>query len=185
MSRNLTVLIAVLALALTACGGGLEALDPGGQDFSQPSLAAPDGGAPAGGDASEPEPEPAGPVEANTIRIGSQVWSRTLPMTSGQCFLYEDDGTLPTSAVVWGTLDGNDELYFTATQNQDGTFDSEVNNGLDIYWYAGKRSPGVKDLTIELDFDTLTITGHGTYTALATNKTASGSFKFVCEPEES
>jgi hypothetical protein len=126
------------------------------------------------------ESEPVGPAEPNTIQIGSQVWERTLPMTTGQCFLYEDDGTLPTSATVWGTLDGDEELGFLISQNQDGTLEAELDNNFDMYWIAGYRGPDTDDLVIELDFEAQTIIGSGTFTLLNTGETVSGSFEFVC-----
>ncbi len=182
--RILIALLTFVALAAAACGGAATVPDgPAAGDPApgQPS-GAPQGSAPAGDDQSAAiEPEPAEPVAPNTIRIGSQVWTRTLPMTSGQCFLYEDDGTLPTSASVWGTLDGNADLHFAATFGQDGTFHSDVNDGVALYWVAGERSPGVRDLVVELDFDTQTIRGQGTYKSLTTGKLASGSFEFICE----
>lgn len=104
-------------------------------------------------------------------------------MTTGQCFLSEDDGTLPTSATAWGTLNGDEDLRFSARYQQDGSFESEVSNNHDMYWGSGPRF-GEDDLVIELDFDNLTISGHGTYTSLITGDRAMGSFQFICEPEE-
>lgn len=131
----------------------------------------------------EPAPEASGQLEANTIRIGDQVWQRTLPMTEGQCFLYEDDGTLPTSGVAWGTLDGRDDTSFAARYKQDGSFEADVKEGETVYWGSGERY-GEDDLVVELDFDTLTISGHGTFASLLTGDRAMGSFTFTCEPED-
>ncbi len=181
--RNLVTLIALISLAATACGGATIPDDPaiGDQATSQPGDGSPGNAEPGGGGASsEPAPEPAGPVEPNTIRIGSQVWARTLPMTTGQCFLQADDGTLPDSGTVWGTLDGDETLRFSVSYGQDGTFESEISNNADMYWIAGSRAP-LDDLVVELDFATQTISGGGTYTLLNTGETASGSFEFVCE----
>jgi len=179
---------AVLATVVASCGGDgdstSESADTSGQGDTSAQMAdtvAVD--TEASGDESSDvasESEPVGPAEPNTIRIGSQVWERTLPMTTGQCFLYEDDGTLPTSATAWGTLDGDEELRFLVSQNQDGTLEAEINNNVDMYWLAGYRGPETDDLVIELDFDAQTISGSGTFTLLNTGETVSGSFEFVC-----
>lgn len=194
--RILIALITLMAITTAACGGAASTTaDPaGGNQAGGRSSAAPDGGTTSGGDqsaASVPdvggiEPEPASPVEPNTIRIGSQVWKRTLPMTTGQCFLTKADGTLPTWGVAWGTLDDNEDLHFSAKVGQDGAFSADVDDNTRNpttplpHWVAGKGIP-VADLVVELDFDTQTIRGHGTYTDRATGKLASGSFEFICE----
>lgn len=141
------------------------------------------GGSGGSGAGDEVTPEASGPLAPNTIRIGDQVWERTLPMTTGQCFLYEDDGTLPDSGTAWGTLDGDEDLRYAASYNQDGTFEAEISNNLDMYWGSGPRFQE-DDLVVELDFDTLTITGEGTFRSLTTGERAEGSFVFVCEPED-
>ncbi len=188
--RTLITLITFMAMAVAACSDAdTTTSDPASGEQAAGQSPAAQGGAAAGSDQSQGtgqdspaiEPEPAGPVEPNTIRIGSQVWKRTLPMTTGQCFLFKEDGTLPTSGVAWGTLDGNEDLHFSAKLSQDGTFESDVNDGQALYWVAGERSPGVHDLAVDLDFDTQTISGHGTYESLVTGKRASGSFEFTCE----
>ena len=191
MKFSIAVLV-VLATVVASCGGDggstSESADTSGQGDTSAQTAdtvAVDTEAPgddAGDESSDAasESEPVGPAEPNTIQIGSQVWERTLPMTTGQCFLYEDDGTLPTSATVWGTLDGDEELRFLVSQNQDGTVEAEINNNVDMYWLAGYRGPETDDLVIELDFDAQTISGSGTFTLLNTGDTVSGSFEFVC-----
>jgi hypothetical protein len=106
-------------------------------------------------------------------------------MTQGHCFLFKDDGTLPTSANVWGTLDGNEDVRFSAGVNQDGTFAASVTGPGDstLYWKAGADSPDVDDLVVELDFDAQTIKGSGTFHSLTERRLAHGSFEFICEPE--
>ncbi len=194
--RILIALITFLVITAAACGGAATTTaDPavgdqaGGQPSAVPQGSAANGGDQSAGSEADPggiEPEPAGPVEPNTIRIGSQLWKRTLPMTTGQCFLVKEDGTLPTWGVVWGTLDGNDDVSFSAKLGQDGTFSSAVDDNTRNpttplpHWVAGEGIP-VADLVVELDFDTQTIRGHGTYTDRATGKLASGSFEFSCE----
>lgn len=191
MKSRLLFLLAAVAL-LAACGGGTT--EPGGGD-TQGTVQAGDGtadenaetdggeGGSTGGASDEPTPEAEGALGENTIRIGDQTWERTLPMTTGQCFLYADDGNLPDSGNAWGTLDGDEDLRFAARYNQDGTFESEVSNNEDMYWGSGPRF-GEDDLVIELDFENLTISGHGTYSSLITGERAMGSFQFTCEPEE-
>lgn len=193
MRSRLLVLFAAASIILAACGGGTTEPDNGGSQ--EPAPASNDGsdadagqaGAGDSGDdgvaSDEPTPEASGPLGENTIRIGDQTWERTLPMTTGQCFLFEDDGTLPDSGTAWGTLDGDEDLRFAARYQQDGTFESEVSNNHDMYWGSGPRF-GEDDLVIELDFDTLTISGNGTFASLITGERAMGSFQFTCEPEE-
>ncbi|CAN5875258.1 hypothetical protein BH23ACT4_BH23ACT4_00070 [soil metagenome] len=104
MKSKLLVLLALASLFLGACGGVSNEL--GGVDSPATTLAIEDGSLPEDG-VTDPggsgdgvgdsvTPESSGPLAENSIRIGDQVWQRTLPMTTGQCFLYMDDGTLPT-----------------------------------------------------------------------------------------
>lgn len=196
MKSRMFFLLAAMSMLAGACGGGTNdagADDSGGDDGPVTTLAGtetggsdPDdsGGAGDGTDDGDGvTPEASGPLGENTIRIGDQTWERTLPMTSGQCFLFEDDGTLPDSASAWGTLDNDEDLRFSARYNQDGTFESEVSNNHDMYWGSGPRF-GEDDLVVELDFENLTISGSGTYSSLITGERAMGSFQFTCEPEE-
>jgi hypothetical protein len=187
--RVIPVVILALALAATGCGGS----DSGGDGVTTTAATAPSvddagggngtSGQVDGGSGGGTTAEPVGPAAMDTIQIGSETWARTLPMTSGQCWLYEDDGTLPTSAVAWGPLDGPDGIRFSVSHNQDGTFGAEVSNDTNVYWFAGPRSPGVDDLVIELDFDALTITGSGTFTSVL-GEEAQGSFAFQCDPAD-
>jgi hypothetical protein len=193
MKSRLLFLLVVLSMVLVACGGGTnepedddsQVTAPAGNDDSAADAGEtdPDDGGNEGGASDEPTPEAAGPLGENSIRIGDQTWERTLPMTTGQCFLYEDDGNLPTSANAWGTLDGDEDLRFAARYGQDGSFESEVDNNFDMYWGSGPRF-GEDDLVIELDFDNLKISGSGTYVSLTTGERAMGSFQFTCEPGE-
>jgi hypothetical protein len=178
---KLRMTTAAVALLVAGCGGATEGLPnssvPTEPEAGQTTLTEPTGGAIT----SEVLPEASGPLPDNSIRIGDQVWMRTLPMTSGQCFLYEDDGTLPTSGTVWGTLDNDEGLRFSARYGQDGGFESEVSNNLDMYWGSGQRF-GEEELTIELDFDALMVTGTGIFKSLTTGQRAYGSFTFTCDP---
>ncbi len=191
-SSSVSGLVVGLALCLVGCGGGDDSsgLFPTGGDVAVDDAAATDTAPPdsaptdSGTDAARTdtgaiEPEPPGDVAMDTIRVGSQVWERTLPMTSGQCFLFEDDGTIPTNGVAWGTLDGDDDLHFSAGMSQDGTFSAELDNNYDFYWVAGARG-GRDDLTVELDFAAQTITGSGVFHNLTTGQLAEGSFAFQC-----
>lgn len=181
------------SILIAGCGGG--STEPGNDTIPESapttdggsgtdSVAAhPDDSGNAAAASDEPIPEASGPLGDNSIRIGDQTWERTLPMTTGQCFLFADDGTLPDSGNAWGTLDNDEDLRFAARYNQDGTFESEVSNNHDMYWGSGPRF-GEDDLVVDLDFDTLTISGHGTFVSLITGERAMGSFQFTCEPEE-
>jgi hypothetical protein len=187
--RKLMVSFAVSAMLFAACGGD-DLSSPSPQDAQDESgdannVATENDEDDVQAESDVVDVEPSGPVALNTIRIGSTVWARTLPMTSGQCFLYEDDGTLPTSATAWGTLDGNDDIRFAAQYSQDGTFEAEVVDENAFFWIAGPRSPGPDDLEIELDFDTLTISGSGSFANAANADVVRGSFEFQCEPEDS
>ncbi len=177
-------MVAVVGL-VAGCGGddsadGTE--DAAADDGAEANVDADDGGAAddagdAGGAAT-----PAGPAAMNTIQVDGEVWDRTLPMTTGQCFVQNVEG-LPPSGVAWGTLDGDDELRFSASQNQDASNEAEVETP-DVFWVAGPRvADGPDDLVIELDFDALTIVGSGTFTNLYTGETAAGSFAFQCEDD--
>lgn len=182
-----TVVVLAFVLVLAACGGGDDAGSgdgdtTGGGDTTQDSGG--DGSADGGGSDSGGEtPEPVGPADMNTIRIGSETWARTLPMTTGQCFLPAEDGGDPTGGTVWGTLDGNDDFRFNVGYSADGSHGAEVNDNTSIYWIAGERSPNGNDLEFEIDFDAQTITGSGTFTSLTTGEVAAGSFAFQCEGE--
>lgn len=134
------------------------------------------------GDQAIEGPVSVGPAAMDTIQIGSQVWQRTLPMTTGQCFVQNIEG-MPPFAVAWGTLDGDDDVRFTAGQNQDGMFNAEVEEDDAFFWMAGPRSTGPDDLVVELDFDALTITGEGTFTNFYTGESAPGAFAFQCEDD--
>ena len=185
--KSIAVLAAVVAVVAVGCGSddsltaGLPAVedDPTESEPAAASDAATDTDTES--DAASGA-ESVGPAEMNTIRIGSQVWERTLPMTTGQCFVQNVEG-LPPSGVSWGTLDGDDGIRFSAKQNQDGTNEAEVDDQESYYWLAGPRSSGPDDLEVELDFEALTIIGQGPFTNLFTGETAPGSFAFQCEDD--
>lgn len=186
MKRTLAIGF-VMVLVVAGCGGDDGSGDVDGAENNnagtsgpEPSDDNPSSEDTGGGSSEEPTPEASGPLSPDSIRIGSEVWSRTLPMTSGQCFVFKDDGTLPDSAVAWGSLDNDDSLSFSANYGQDGTFEAEV-RGETMYWVAGERSG--TELTVELDFDNLTITGEGIFNNLHTNEFAHGSFNFICEDD--
>jgi hypothetical protein len=187
--KTLVGLLAVIGAVAAGCGSddapSVEPLDSAGADTVVDDGAGEDAAPVAtDGDSSGDAPEPVGPADMNTIRIGSQVWERTLPMTTGQCFVQNVEG-LPPSGTAWGTLDGDDGIRFSAGQNQDGTNEAEVDDQENFYWIAGPRSSGPDDLEIELDFEALTITGQGTFTNVFTGDTAAGSFAFQCEDDGS
>jgi len=178
MRPLLTTIVLVLVGATFACSSGSSFDQAAQQNSDQQQSQDGINLQPSGGGDAVP-PGPVGPADVDTIRVGDQAWGRTLPMTSGQCFVQRVEG-LPVSGVAWGSLNGDDELSFAANYNQDGSFEAEV-RGPDMFWIAGARSPGVQDLAIELDFEALTIIGSGTFTSLHTNELAAGSFHFQCE----
>lgn len=183
--KRFSVVVFVLVLVLAGCGGddGDSASGAGDGTPDDTTRTAGDDTSADDGSGDGGTPEPVGPADMNTIRIGSETWSRTLPMTTGQCFLPAEDGGNPTGGTVWGTLDGNDDLRFSASYEADGGHGAEVNDGTSVYWIAGERSPNGNDLEFEIDFDAQTITGSGTFTSLTTGDIAAGSFAFQCEGE--
>lgn len=196
MRRAMIAMAMVVALGAGACGddggSGVFGPDPsedggfGGDSATTDSAGASDGSdaTPSGpGGPDDITPEAGGALAMNTMRIGDRVWERTLPMTSGQCFLYEDDGTLPTSATVWGPTVGDEGSHLAVNHNQDGTFEAQVDSD-GYYWIAGQRNSAIDDLTIELDFDALTITGAGVFVNAVTGEWAQGSFALQCDPED-
>ena len=161
----------------------------GGDGLSLPEVPTQEGGGqrtdpPGSGNDSEAANGvmPGGPAEMNTIRIGDEVFERTLPMTSGQCFLYEADGTLPTSATVWGTVDDDDGTHFAVSYGQNGDFEAQVDSP-NYHWLAGTRNGEIDELSIELDFDAQIIKGSGIFTNFLTGESAEGTFEFMCEGE--
>jgi hypothetical protein len=190
MLKTLIALFASLLVgAVIACGGdddfsALQSQQPDSAGGAQTSNEGSDAGQTSNEGSNAASSGPVGPADMNTIRIGDQVWMRTLPMTRGQCFLYKNDGTLPTSATVWGTLDNDDSLHFSVNYTQEGTFEAQVDNDVELYWVAGERNSEIDDLTIELDFDAQTIRGNGTFTNFVGGGNAQGSFAFQCEEED-
>lgn len=187
--KPLCALVLLVGLITAACGGDDDTSNTATAEPSTPTTAAGgsgnSGGGGSGGSAgggAAAANTPIGPVAANTIQIGDTTWTRTLPMTTGQCFLQESE-SLGNSAVGWGPLDGDHSIRFSANQNQDGTFEAEVRDDERIFWIAGPRSPGVDDLEIELDFNALTIVGEGTFSTIL-GDSAPGSFHFECLPED-
>lgn len=73
-------------------------------------------------------------------------------------------------------------MRFSVRHKQDGTFEAE-NQSRTYYWIAGARSIGVDDIQIELDFESLTITGQGIFTNIYTSESMRGSFNIQCEEE--
>ncbi len=184
--RNLVAVLMVTGLVMAGCGGtdlGVDAAQDTSPSSDQGSQETQAGAGESGDDAGQtsaddPTPEGSGPLDVDSIRIGSNVWHRTLPMTRGQCFLQPDDGTLPDSGVAWGTLDNDDNLSYAANYNQDATFEAEVSSDT-MFWVAGVRTGS--ELSIELDFAADTIRGEGLFNNLHTDEWAYGSFQFTCD----
>ena len=89
------------------------------------------------------------------------MWIRTIPITSGQCFVQEGEGVTPFA--VWGTLDNDDRASFLVSHDQDAGFGTEV--------------------IVEHGFATQSITGSGLFYNLHSDEWAYGSFGFTCTGE--
>ena len=184
------LLLALFVVALLSGCGDSDDADPGSAEAAVVSAPAADDAdttteaATTGDDAITPEGN--GEPEMNTIRIGSQVWTRTLPMTTGQCWVTdENDGGsgLPASSNIWGTLDGDEDVRFSAGMDQDGAFGAEVDDQRSFYWVSGKRSP-LNELTITHDYENRIARGTGVFENALTGERAYGSFAFQCQADE-
>lgn len=122
---------------------------------------------------------PSGPAAPNTIQVGDRVWTRTTSNMSTSCFLQEEGQGISEGASVGDAADNDEEVRILVSLN-DGDVQAEV-SGTTYYWIAGSRSGGVNDLEIELDFETQTIRGSGTFVNVGRGETAQGSFEFTCE----
>ncbi len=186
------ILLAVALLALAACGGSnganpLEAI----QDAASPAsgdttssgvidpAANPSSNSDGPGTMDNPTPEASGALPPNGFRIGNTVWERTVPMTSGQCFVQESEGATPFA--VWGTLDGDDALDFSVSFDSDTDSTSAQVTSDTMFWVAGKQDGS--QLAVEHDIDAQSVAGTGLFLNLHTNEWADGSFQFTCESE--
>jgi hypothetical protein len=190
MRKSIVVLVSVAVLT-AACGGGDDPADEVGSLGTQPSEDAQQAGTDepdassevsAGSDGSgtpdNPTPEASGPLPPDGFRIGNDVWVRTLPITSGQCFVQEGDGVHPFT--VWGTLDNDDGQSFAVNYDDDGRFSSEVTSDA-MFWVAGSKDGS--ELTVEHDVATQSISGDGLFYNLHSDEWAYGSFQFTCAGE--
>lgn len=184
------VLVCIVVMA-TACGGSDDSADDDGSVGTQSPTtgqqdATNDTGSNAGAGSSSgdggtlesPTPEASGPLPSDGFRIGKDVWVRTIPITSGQCFVQEGEGIDPFA--VWGTLNGDDNLSFAVSYAEGGSFSSEVTSD-SMFWAAGEKIGS--ELTVEHDFATQSISGDGLFYNLHSDEWAYASFQFTCTGE--
>lgn len=177
--KNLSLAV-LLVVGLTACGGDDSTGDDGSDLGSDPAPAATQSPANEGDDGGGAATEPAGPAEPNTFVVGGEVWVRVTPMTEGQCFLPAEDGGNPVNGTAWGPMEG-DGIQFSVDYSDQGSHEADV-EGPDSWWAAGSRV-GTEDLVVEVDHETNTISGYGTFSNLRTGETAQGSFNIQCEED--
>ncbi len=171
-----------MALVAAGCGGGdSEDGDLGedvfggiGQDSGDVDPA--DQVSSGGGTLENPTPEASSPLAADSIRIGEAAWERTIP-TDGQCFVQEDDGTIPDSGTAWGSVNNDQAVEYRVSQNQDGSLEAQVSSDL-MNWISGQKDG--TELTVNLDFGTSSISGEGLFYNTHTDEWAYGSFQFTC-----
>ncbi len=180
--RRLSGLVVSLALVTTGCGGGDgDGGDLGedvfggiGQDSGDVDPA--DQGSSGGGTLENPTPEATSPLPADSIRIGDTAWERKIP-TDGQCFVHEDDGTIPDTGNVWGSVNNDPEVEVRVKHNEDGSQSAQVDSNL-IGWISGQMNG--TELTVNLDFETSSISGKGLFYNTHADEWAYGSFAFTC-----
>ena len=178
--RRMSGLVLLMALVAAGCGGG-DGGDLGEDVFGGIGQASddvdPDDQASSGGGTLEdPTPEASSPITADSIRIGDAAWERTTP-TDGQCFLREDDGTIPDSGTAWGSVNNEQGVEFMVSHHQDGSLEAQVSSN-EMNWISGVKDG--TELTIQLDFGTNTMSGEGLFYNGHTDEWAYGSFTFTC-----
>jgi len=185
--RRLSGLVLLIALVAAGCAGGGDPLSDdlgedvfGGIGAASADIDPGDQGSSDGGTLEDPTPEANGPLPADSIRIGNEVFERTIP-ADGQCFTQEDDGTIPDSGVVGGSLNNDPEFSFNVRHGQDGSLEAEVRSNL-MDWISGVKDG--TELTVDLDFETSSISGEGLFYNVHTNEWAYGSFTFTCLGDE-
>ena len=170
----------LIALIAAGCGGG-DGADLGEDVFGGIGQASDDAdpedqGSSGGGTLESPTPEASSPLPADSIRIGDVVWERTIP-TDGQCFVQQDDGTIPDSGTAWGSVNNDQGVEFRVFHDQDGSQTAQVSSNV-MDWISGVRDG--TELTIQLDFEANTISGEGLFYNGHTDEWAYGPFTFTC-----
>lgn len=184
--RRLSGLLVVVALGVAGCGGGGGDGDDLGEDvfggIGQESgdVDPGDQGSSGGGTLEDPTPEASSSLPADSIRIGDAVWERTIP-TDGQCNVIEDDGIIPDRGWAWGSVNNDQGVDFSVNHSEDGSLDAQVSSDL-MDWISGQKDG--TELTIDLDFETSSISGEGLFYNTHTNEWAYGSFQFTCQDGE-
>lgn len=171
-----------MALVAAGCGGGNVDGDDLGEDVfggigqASGDVDPGDQGSSGGGTLEDPTPEASSPLPADSIRIGEAVWERTIPR-DGQCFVQEDDGTIPDSGAASGSVNNDPAVEFRVSHAQDGSVEAQVSSDL-MNWISGVKDG--TELTIQLDFETSTMSGEGLFYNGHTDEWAYGSFTFTC-----
>ncbi len=182
MKRTNWLMALAVVLAVAACGGGADDGDDLGEDVfggigqASGDVDPDDQGSSGGGTLENPTPEASSPLPADSIRIGDGVWERAIP-TDGQCFVHEDDGTIPDNGTAWGSVANDQEVEFRVKHDQDGSLTAQVSSNL-MDWISGQKDG--TELTVNLDFATSSISGEGLFYNTHTNEWAFGSFAFTC-----
>ena len=191
--RKWSMVVVSIGVLAAACGGaddsansgtgfGTEPPESGQQQNSEDSDS--NSGTEAatapgdGGTLDDPTPEASGLLPQDGFRIGDDVWVRTVPITSGQCFVQEGEGITPFA--VWGTLNNDDSLSFAVSHDQDAGFGAEVTSDT-MFWVAGRKDG--TEVIVDHDFATQSITGSGLFYNLHSDEWAYGSFEFTCTGE--
>jgi hypothetical protein len=175
-------LVVLLALVTAACGGGGDDGGDLGEDVfggigeSSGDVDPDDQGSSGGGTLENPTPEASSPLPSDSFRIGDAVWERTIP-TDGQCFVQEDDGTIPDSGAARGSVNNDPGVEFSVSHDQDGSVEAQVSSDL-MNWISGVKDG--TELTIQLDFETNSMSGAGLFYNGHTDEWAYGSFMFTC-----
>jgi len=104
-------LLAALALALSACGGGASSApataEPGGaaEPTSAPGQATPVPATPAAGDPATPAPAAAGPIDACALLIADEVATLVADATAEPST--SEDGPIPSYTCTWNAAISN------------------------------------------------------------------------------
>jgi hypothetical protein len=191
--RKLFITVVSVAVLAAGCGGADDSADSGtgfgteppgneqqqdsdGSDSNVGTEAATASG--DGGTFDDPTPEASGSLPPDGFRIGDDVWVRTIPITSGQCFVQEGEGITPFT--VWGTLNNDDTLSLAVSHDQDAGVAAEVRSDT-MSWVAGGKDG--TEVVVEHDFVAQSITGSGLFYNGHSNEWAYGSFDFTCTGE--
>jgi hypothetical protein len=179
---KLFVGLTLVVLLVAGCGGDDssvdQGVDQGSNEAPQTTQAQAETDAATAQGGEDTASAPSGPIEMNTIRVGSVTWTRTLD-GSGQCFLPAEDGGDPVDGTVWGSAEPG-SVNFSVTYGDASGNPTEADVEGDDFWWVAKGD----DLVIEFDYDAMTISGSGTFeNQLLAEDPRQGDFLFQCEPD--